>query len=117
MSLSIPVATVRISRELNQAESAIDQALVATSALMHSTMIARVDITEIDPACGHTSLLRMHKTFGGLLTARGDMLRAHHSLRHDAREYAGAEEPICPKEGDPFTGAELVEEAALNLVA
>jgi len=41
MSLSIPVATVRIAREINQAEAAIDQALAATAALMHSSMVAR----------------------------------------------------------------------------
>lgn len=117
MTLSIPVATVRIARELNQAESAIDQALAATSALMHSSMIARVDNPEIDAACGHTSLMRMHKTFGGLLTARADMLRAHVSLKSDAREYAGAGEMECPDNDPVFTGAELVEEAGQNLAA
>lgn len=117
MSLSIPVATVRIARELNQAETAIDQALVATAALMHSSMIARTDIIELDPACGHTALMRMHKTFGGLLAARADMLRAHASLRSDAREYAGAVETTCPDNDTVFTGAEYVEEPVSNLAA
>lgn len=116
MSLSIPVATVRIARELNQAETAIDQALVATAALMHSSMIARTDIIELDPACGHTALMRMHKTFGGLLAARADMLRAHNSLKHDAREYAGPIEE-CPDNDSVFTGAELIEELDQNLAA
>lgn len=110
MSLSIPVATVRIARELNQAEAAIDQALAATAALMHSSMVARVDNPAIDAACGHTALMRMHKTFGGLLAARSDILRAHGSLKSDAREYAGADEPTCPDK-EVFTGAELVEAA------
>lgn len=117
MSLSIPVATVRIARELNQAETAIDQALVATAALMHSSTIARVDNPEINAACGHTALMRMHKTFGGLLAARADMLRAHVSLRSDAREYAGADEPTCPEDDAVFTGAELLEGHAQNFAA
>lgn len=110
MPISIPVATVRIARELNQAETAIDQALAATSGLMHSLMVARADNPEIDAVCGHTALMRMHKTFGGLLAARADMLRAHVSLKSDAREYAGSPHDTCPEDGAVFTGAEYVEE-------
>lgn len=117
MSLSIPAATVRIAREFNQAEVAIDHALAATAALMHSSMIARVDNPEINAACGHTALMRMHKTFGGLLAARADMLRAHVGLKSDAREYAGSDEPTCPDDAAVFTGAELVEEQAQNFAA
>src|SRR3546814_17970008 len=63
-------------------------------------------------ALASSSLRRMHKTFGGLLTARADMLRVHRSLKHDAREYAGSPEQECPDNNTVFTGAEYVEEPA-----
>ena len=116
MSLTIPAATARLGRELGQAETAIEQALVATAALMHSAALARADNPQVEAACGHVALLRMHKTFGGLLAARGDMLRAHQSLRDDAKVYAGVDEPTCPDE-QIFTGAELEEAARSRRLA
>lgn len=108
MSFTVPAATARIGRELVEAETAIEQALVATTALMHSAALARAHNPQVDPACGHAAMVRMHKTYGELLAARGDMLRVHGSLRRDAREYAGADEPTCPEE-HVFVGAELAE--------
>lgn len=96
MTMNISIATARLGRELGTAHEQIDQALVATAAVLHSTVVARADIQDVDPIIGHSAMLRMHKTFGDLLGARADMLRAHESLKSDLRVIAGPEEPTCP---------------------
>lgn len=96
MTLTVSAATARLGRELSSAHSAIDQALVATTALLHSAAVARADNPEVAPAMGQSALLRMHKSLGGLLGVRADMLRAHQSLRDEATEIMGPDEATCP---------------------
>jgi hypothetical protein len=106
MTMTLPIATARLGRELKVAHESIDQAMVATAALLHSTAIARVDIHDADPALGHAAMLRMHKSLGELLGVRADMLRAHEALKSDLRVIAGPEEPTCPDYStNPFTTA------------
>lgn len=105
MTMTLPIAITRLGREIADAHSRIDDALVATAALLHSSAIARADITDADPALGQAAMLRMHKSIGGLLTVRADMLRVHESLLSDLQVVAGPDEPTCPKYDEVFTTA------------
>ena len=96
MTLTVSAATARIGRELSSAHSAVDQALVATTALLHSAAVARADNPEVAPIMGQAALLRMHKSLGGLLGVRSDLLRAHQSLRDEVTEVMGPDEATCP---------------------
>lgn len=106
MTMTVPVATARLGRQLGDAHTKIDAALVSVAALFASATQARADITEADAALGHGALLRMHKSAGTLLSLRADMIRVHGSLKKDLRIVSGAEEPTCPDEiAAPFTTA------------
>ena len=96
MKMTIPLATARIGREMATAHTAIDTALVATTALLHSTATARADNPQIEASLGQTALLRLHKSLGELLSVRSEMMRAHKSLREDITVIAGPDEPYCP---------------------
>lgn len=96
MTMTISSATARLGREMGVAHVKVDEALVATAALLHSAAIARVDITEVDPALGHAALLRVHKSLGDLIGVRADLIRAHGALKSDLRTVAGPEHPDCP---------------------
>lgn len=96
MKMNLPIATARIGRELLDAHAAIDSALVATTALLHSTAVARADNPEIDSSLGTVAMLRLHKSLGGLLNVRADVLRAHKSLNEDAKIVMGPDEVYCP---------------------
>lgn len=96
MTMTLPAAAARLGREIATAHNHVDQALVSVAALFHSAVVARTDITNIDPAMGHGALLRMHKSAGDLLAVRADILRVHGALKDDLRTVAGAEEPTCP---------------------
>lgn len=99
MTLTVSAATARIGRDLANAHNAVDQALVATTALLHSAAMARADNPDVAPLMGHSAFLRMHKGLGNLLTVRSDLLRAHQTLREEAAEVMGPDEATCPQIG------------------
>ena len=105
MTMTLPAATARLGRELDDAHTKIDDALVSVAVLFASATQARADL-DVDPSIGHRALLRMHKSAGNLLTLRADMIRAHSALKDDLRVVSGAEEPTCPDQFvNPFTTA------------
>lgn len=110
MKMTLPIATARLSREINTAHVAIDEALVATAALFHSASAARSDLTEFDPVLGQAAMLRMHKGLGNLLAVRTDLIRAHVALKKDAGIVMGPDEPTCPE--NPLTTATIDGERA-----
>jgi hypothetical protein len=73
MTLTVSAAAARLKRELDQAHTKIDEAL-----------------------------LRMHKSAGNLLTLRADLIRVHGVLKDDFQVVSGAEEPTCPDSKDFF---------------
>ncbi len=94
MPMSNHVAQLRISRELREAELAVDDALLKQSALLSTLIKARQD-TGASPFAGHDALLRLSKSQHTLLTAGGELARVHSSLlkiQHDVLGYEG-----CPK--------------------
>jgi len=94
MPMSSGVAELRISRELHDAEMAVDDALLKQSALLATLIKARRD-TGVDPFTGHEALLRLSKSQHTLLTAGGELARVHSSLLKVQQEHMGYE--ACPK--------------------
>ncbi|HYD23272.1 MAG TPA: hypothetical protein VEB68_00630 [Croceibacterium sp.] len=93
MSMTIPVAQLRIARDISEAEKALDEALIKQSSLF-TTMVAARRETGSDPFVGHEALLRLAKSQQALLEAGGNLARVHGSLLDVQREMCGADE--CP---------------------
>lgn len=107
MPMSTNVAQMRISRELREAELAVDEALLKQSALLSSMIIARQE-TGVGPSTGHAALLRLSKAQHTLLSASGELARVHSSLLRVQQDVLGYEG--CPK-NIPMRTAHLVNAA------
>ena len=86
MSMSRDVAQMRIARELREAEHALDDALLKQSSLLSSIVSARRE-TGVDPFTAQDALMRLAKSQQTLLTAGGDLARAHGGLLSVAVEH------------------------------
>lgn len=105
MSMTVPVAQMRIVRDINEAEKALDEALIRHSSLFTTMVAARRD-TGSGPFVGHEALLRLAKSQQALLDAGGDLARVHGVLLDVQREMGvGAECP--PDEPRRPAGGEL----------
>ena len=101
MPMSNSVAQLRISRELREAELAVDEALLKQSALLSTLIKARQD-TGASPFTGHDALLRLSKSQLTLLSAGGELARVHSSLLRIQKDVLGYEG--CPKNAPMVTG-------------
>ncbi len=101
MPMSNSVAQLRISRELREAELAVDEALLKQSALLSTLIEARRD-TDAGPFTGHDALLRLSKSQLSLLSAGGELARVHSSLARIQQDILGYEG--CPKNVPMRTG-------------
>lgn len=108
MPMSNNVAQLRISRELREAELAVDEALLKQSALLSTLIKARQD-TGAAPFTGHDALLRLTKSQHTLLSAGGELARVHSSLLKIQQDVLGYEE--CP-ENVPMRRGHLDDRAA-----
>jgi len=108
MPMSNNVAQLRISRELREAELAVDDALLKQSALLSTLIKARQD-TAVGPFTGHDALLRLSKSQLTLLSAGGELARVHSSLLKIQQDVLGYE--ACP-ENLPMRTGHLDESAA-----
>ena len=97
MSMTVPVAQMRIVRDIGEAEKALDEALIRQSSLF-TTMVSARRETGADPFTGHEALLRLAKSQQALLEAGGNLARVHGSLLELQKEVCGSEE--CPDEGE-----------------
>jgi hypothetical protein len=79
MTMTSEVATLRIMRELNQLENAIDAAIAAQCTLGVTLAQARID-TETPAVTGHVAMMRLAKAGQMLIAARADAIRAHEEL-------------------------------------
>jgi hypothetical protein len=93
MSMTVPVAQLRIARDITEAEKALDEALIRHSSLF-TTMVAARRETAAGPFVGHEALLRLAKSQQALLEAGGNLARVHGSLLDVQKEICGADE--CP---------------------
>ena len=93
MSMPVPVAQMRIARDISEAERALDEALIRHSSLF-TTMVAARRETGSAPFTGHEALVRLAKAQQALLDAGGNLARVHGSLLDMQREMGVADE--CP---------------------
>lgn len=93
MSMTVPVAQLRIARDIGEAERALDEALIRHSSLFTTMVTARRE-TAADPFLGHEALLRLARSQQALLEAGGDLARVHGSLLAVQREIGAGDE--CP---------------------
>ena len=106
MSMTVPVAQLRIARDISEAEKALDEALIRQSSLF-TTMVAARRETGSDPFVGHEALLRLARSQQALLEAGGNLARVHGSLLEVQKELCGADD--CPP--DEPTGVLLADVA------
>jgi len=93
MSMTVPVAQLRIARDISEAEKALDEALIRQSSLF-TTMVAARRETGSDPFVGHEALLRLAKSQQALLEAGGNLARVHGSLLDVQKELGVGDD--CP---------------------
>jgi hypothetical protein len=93
--MTVPVAQMRITRDLREAEAALDEALLKQSALLSSMVAARRE-TGSEPFLGQEALMRLAKSQQTLLSAGGDLARVHGRLLDVQREKGVGEE--CPED-------------------
>lgn len=95
MTMSIPVATMRLSREIPEAESEVESALVTLSSLMTSMLVARRE-TAAPAGTGHGALVHVLKAQEALLTASGELARAHGRMVKVGQEFCAGDIEECP---------------------
>jgi hypothetical protein len=93
MTMTVPVAQLRIARDIGEAEKALDEALLRQSSLF-TTMVAARRETGAGAFLGHEALLRLAKSQQALLEAGGNLARVHGSLLEVQKEVCGVDD--CP---------------------
>lgn len=95
MSFTIHTATARLSRQVPEAEEAIDQAILKLTDIMSTSVAARRD-TGVREAVGQAALTRLHKAMGGMIAVQADLLRAHAQMAKLGYVTGTMDEPSCP---------------------
>jgi hypothetical protein len=102
MTMTVPVAQLRLARDIRQAEEALNEALLRQSSLF-TTMVSARREAGTDPFVGHEALLRLAKSQQALLDAGGNLARVHGQLLDVQREMGAGDD--CPDEKEPTGGA------------
>lgn len=99
MSLDRATATVRIARQLKDAEAKIDEALLASSELMATLIRARAS-AEVVPHTGQTALIRLADAQRSIIEGSNNIFRVH-----DVMSSIGREMGVLDEEGStPSSG-------------
>ena len=85
MTMTKEIATLRITRDLRDAEAALDELLLKQTALFSTMIIARRE-TGSSPFVGQEALLRLTKSQQTALTAGGELARVHSRLLSVGRD-------------------------------
>lgn len=101
--MELEVAQLRIARDVQAAEDALNDAMIAQSSLFSGLLVARRE-TGADPFLGHEQLLRLAKVQQALLTSSGDLSRVHGGLLKVQETVGGPRE--CPDQLSPMGSAE-----------
>lgn len=107
MSMTYPVAKMRIVREMREAEHAIDEAMLRNASLFASLITSRRE-TGSEPFVGHETLMRLAKSQQTLLSAGGDLARVHAGLLDIGREMGVLDD--CPP-NEPMGFNEGIEQS------
>jgi len=98
MGMTVNVAQARISREILEAEHAVDDALIKQSQLFTSLVTARRDLG-MASSYGQEALLRLAKSQQSLLSAGGDLARVHGNMLKIGEQVTGDVASDCPEGG------------------
>lgn len=90
MGLTIHTAAARLSRDFPQAEADIAQALVSSTALIHSMALAS-QVEGVPVGAGQKALDHALLTVQSLVTARGQVARTHGRMAEVHREVASGD--------------------------
>eukprot|EP01037_Dinobryon_pediforme_P003672 gene3672-3721_t len=93
-SMSNTVAQQRISRDLREAEAALDEALLRQARLL-STMVHARRETDVSPFLGQDAMMRLLRSQQAMLNAGGELARVHGRLSDIAEEMLIGTDP-CP---------------------
>ena len=101
MTMTIAAAAARISRQLPDAELSLDAALLASTRLMESMLLAR-GADGLQAFTGQTALLRLARAQRTLIESQNDMIRVHHALVDVGREAKaiGDDHGNCPNRAE-----------------
>lgn len=95
MSHNIAAMTARLEREVPNAETSIDDALIAVSSLITSVVTAR-RVTGVPAKTGQGTIIRLAEAQMSLVKLSGSILRAHGELADIGKETAGYDLRECP---------------------
>lgn len=93
-AMTTTVAQARISRDLKDAEYALDDALLLQARLL-STMVNARRETGVGPFVGKDALIRLVRSQQAMLNAGGELARVHGRLGDIAVEMIAGNDP-CP---------------------
>lgn len=101
MTMTYPIATLRISSRLSAAEVALDEALLKQSELMSTLLVARLE-TGVAPFTGQEQLIRLVKAQQAITSSSNDLARVHGGMLKIGREIGLIDD--CPEPGEIKTG-------------
>lgn len=97
---------MRITRDLHQAEAALDEALILQAKLL-ATMVAARRESGVAPFTGQDALLRLASSQKSVLHAGGELARVHGKLLDIGREFGSGTYDDCPPTGSLDEHADL----------
>jgi hypothetical protein len=106
-AMSFDVAQLRVTRDLQDAEAALDEALLSQAKLLMTMVGVRRD-AGLEPFAGQDALMRLLKSQQSMVDAGGELARVHGRLRTIATETNGGVDS-CPAR------AELEVEPAVSV--
>ncbi len=109
MSMSLDVATLRLTRAVPEAETDLDQAMLSVSKLMTSMIEARQG-TDVPKATGQASLIRLARAQNNMISASSDVLRIHSDLLKLGNVYGAMDIHDCPPSQGALT--EVIDDRA-----
>ncbi len=114
-NMTIDIARLRISRDLSEAEAALDEALLRQSHLL-STMVGARRASGVAPFVGQDALHRLVRSQQAMLNAGGELARVHGRLSTIAIE-VGATEMVAGNDPCPTPAFGMADNADFSEVA
>lgn len=97
MTMTIRVATMRITDGIRKAETALNQALLSQSQLLTEMVNARLLDSESGAFVGQVEVMRLIKAQQSVSASANDLARVHGGLLEIGREKAIIQD--CPEDG------------------
>lgn len=95
---AVTVHGLRITRDLHEAEAALDEALIRQANLLATMVRARRE-TPVGPFTGQEAILRLAASQKAVLDASGELARVHGKLLDVGREMGSGLVDDCPPAG------------------